>query len=227
MPGNRTTLCAVLVAAWSSTVAITSPAWAQQEFYRGKTLSVVVGLAPGGGIDIIARLFSRILAKHIDGAPTVIVRNMPGAAGATAMNYMVQRAPKDGTTLIYDSWTPLEQVIKARHVTYDYTKMELVGALRSGPFMMFARSDILPGGIASSADFVRAPAIVYGGQQPALQEIEDIEHRNRNDQPSCPLLPTEPVPPGDRTPHQSLPPRCSATESKSLSPRPERLTTIR
>jgi tripartite-type tricarboxylate transporter receptor subunit TctC len=93
---------------------------------------------------------------------------MPGAAGATAMNYMVQRAPKDGTTIIYDSWTPLEQVVKAQHVTYDYTKMEFIGALRSGPFMMFARKDSVPGGIASSADFIKAPAIVYGGQQPAL-----------------------------------------------------------
>ena len=135
----RTLLPLFLVAGFSENTFAQSQS--VEDFYRGKTLSVVVGLAPGGGIDIIARLFSRILAKHIDGAPTVIVRNMPGAAGATAMNYMVQRAPKDGTTLIYDSWTPLEQVIKARHVTYDYTKMELVGALRSGPrFFWYSRS---------------------------------------------------------------------------------------
>ena len=156
-----------LVAALSALASASTSASAQ-EFYRGKQLSVIVGLAPGGGIDIIARLFSRILAKHIDGAPTVVVQNMPGAAGAFAMNYMVQRAPKDGTTIIYDSWTPLDQVIKAQHVTYDYTKMEFVGALRSGPFMMFARVDSVPGGITKSADFVKAPAIVYGGQQPAL-----------------------------------------------------------
>lgn len=168
MPGYRKPACAALFIASCLTFAINSPASAQQEFYRGKQLSVIVGLAPGGGIDIIARLFSRILAKHIDGAPTVIVQNMPGAAGAFAMNYMVQRAPKDGTTIIYDSWTPLDQVIKAQHVTYDYTKMEFVGALRSGPFMMFARVDSVPGGITRSADFAKAPAIVYGGQQPAL-----------------------------------------------------------
>lgn len=156
---------------WAATLAAattTAPASAQQELYRGKQVSVIVGLAPGGGIDVIARLFSRILAKHIEGGPTVIVQNMPGAAGAFAMNYMVQRAPKDGTTIIYDSWTPLDQVIKAQHVTYDYTKMEFVGALRSGPFMMFARKDSVPGGITRSADLVKAPTIIYGGQQPAL-----------------------------------------------------------
>ena len=168
MIGNTLRLCAALAAAFCLIVSLSRPAAAQQEFYRGKKISVVVGLAPGGGIDVIARLFSRILAKHIEGSPTVIVQNMPGAAGATAMNYMVQRAPKDGTTIIYDSWTPLEQVIKAQHVTYDYTKMEFIGALRSGPFMMFARKDSVPGGIARSADFVKASAVVYGGQQPAL-----------------------------------------------------------
>lgn len=168
MFGMKGLLWPVPIASMALFWSLSAPASAQQDFYRGKTLSVVVGLAPGGGIDIIARLFSRILAKYIPGSPTVIVQNMPGAAGATSMNYMVQRAPKDGTTIIYDSWTPLEQIIKSPHVTYDYTKMELIGALRSGPFMMFARKDSVPGGISNSAEFVKSGAIVYGGQQPSL-----------------------------------------------------------
>ena len=71
---------------------------AAQEFYRGKQLTVVVGLAAGGGIDTTARMFTRHFAKHVEGSPNIVVQNMPGAAGAIAMGYMGQRAAKDGTT---------------------------------------------------------------------------------------------------------------------------------
>ena len=104
-----------------------------QEFHKGKRVTMVGGLAPGGGLDIMARLFSKNLARHIPGSPEIVVQNMPGAAGATAMNFMATKAPKDGFTIIYDSWTPLEQIIKASHVNYDYTKMSYLGALRGGP----------------------------------------------------------------------------------------------
>jgi tripartite-type tricarboxylate transporter receptor subunit TctC len=141
---------------------------AQQPFYQGKTLSVIVGLAPGGGSDIMARIFAKTFAKNISGSPSVIVQNMPGAAGVTAMNWMFLRAPKDGSTIIYDAWTPVETVVKSRHVRYDYSQMSFIGALRGGPYMMFARTDSVPGGIKDSVDFIKAPTVIYGGQQPSL-----------------------------------------------------------
>ena len=61
----------------------------------------------------MARLFSQNLARHIPGSPEIVVQNMPGAAGATAMNFMATKAPNDGFTVTYDSLTPLEQIIKA------------------------------------------------------------------------------------------------------------------
>jgi len=146
-----------------------------QEFYRGKRISFVVGLAAGGGIDLIARMFARHFVKYVDGSPTIVVQNMPGAAGATAMNFIAQRAPKDGTTIIYDSWTPLEQIIKSPHIQYDYTKMTYVGGLRGGPWMLFARKSVVPGGLTKPADIVKARELVYGGQQPSL--ILDIHGR--------------------------------------------------
>ena len=146
-----------------------------QEFYKGKRITMIVGLAAGGGLDIMARLFSKHLAKHIPGAPDIVVQNMPGAAGATAMNFMATRAAKDGFTLIYDSWTPLEQIIKSPHVNYDYTKMSYIGALRGGPWMLFAKKSVIPGGLSDPKDILKATDLVYGGQQPAL--ILDIHGR--------------------------------------------------
>lgn len=141
---------------------------AQQPSYRGKTITVIVGLAPGGGTDIMARIFSKALSKNIEGDASVVVQNMPGAAGITAMNYMYSRASKDGSTIIYDAWTPVEHVVKSQHVRHDYSQMSFIGALRGGPYMMFARTDSVTGGIKNSIDFLKAPSIIYGGQQPAL-----------------------------------------------------------
>jgi tripartite-type tricarboxylate transporter receptor subunit TctC len=58
------------------------------EFYQGKTITILVGSAPGGGYDGDARMVARHLARHIPGAPNIIVQNMPGARGMAAANYL-------------------------------------------------------------------------------------------------------------------------------------------
>jgi tripartite-type tricarboxylate transporter receptor subunit TctC len=58
------------------------------DYYAGKTLRVVIGLAAGGTVDTFARSFSGYLRKHIPGHPAIIVQNMPGAGGKTATNYV-------------------------------------------------------------------------------------------------------------------------------------------
>lgn len=78
------------------------PALAQQsvqDFYRGKTVTIYVGFSPGGGYDLYARLASEFLGRHIPGNPEVIVENMPGAGGRTAIQFLYNVAPQDGTAL--------------------------------------------------------------------------------------------------------------------------------
>lgn len=74
---------------------------AEQNFYSGKSLTVIAGFAPGGTIDIRARLFARHLSKYIPGNPSVIVQNMVGAGGLVAANYAFSVAKPDGLTLIH------------------------------------------------------------------------------------------------------------------------------
>jgi tripartite-type tricarboxylate transporter receptor subunit TctC len=69
------------------------------DFYRGKSISLVIATAPGGDYDLRARLLSRHLGRHIPGSPTIVPRNMPGGVGIQAMNFMANVAPKDGTTI--------------------------------------------------------------------------------------------------------------------------------
>ena len=63
-------------------LALAGPAHAQpvEEFYRGKTVTVLVGFTAGGGYDVYARLLGRHIGRHIPGNPSVVVQNMPGAA---------------------------------------------------------------------------------------------------------------------------------------------------
>jgi tripartite-type tricarboxylate transporter receptor subunit TctC len=69
------------------------------EFYRGKTISVVVGNSAGGGYDLNARLLARHMGRHIPGNPALIVQNMPGAGGVSAARYIYSVAPKDGSVI--------------------------------------------------------------------------------------------------------------------------------
>src|SRR5215218_7752465 len=77
-----------------------APAAAQPaaDFYRGKTLTLIVGYSVGGGYDTYARVLARHMAKHIPGNPSIIVQNMPGAGSLKAANFLYTIAPKDGTT---------------------------------------------------------------------------------------------------------------------------------
>ncbi len=78
---------------WS---AIPVPA---QDFYQGKTVNIVVGFSPGGNYDLTARVLSRHIGSHIPGKPTVIVQNMTGAGGTTAVLHLYSRAVRDGTVI--------------------------------------------------------------------------------------------------------------------------------
>jgi tripartite-type tricarboxylate transporter receptor subunit TctC len=82
-------------------VVLTNLAFADdvENFYRGRTLSVVISYSVGGGYDLYARVLTRYLGKHIPGRPSVVPVNMPGAGGLRASNYLYTAAPKDGSVI--------------------------------------------------------------------------------------------------------------------------------
>src|SRR5205823_3698057 len=81
--------------------AASAPALAQdvEDFYRGKSITLVVGFDSGGGYDIYARLLARHMTKHIPGHPAIVTQNMPGAGSLRAAQHLYSAAPKDGTTI--------------------------------------------------------------------------------------------------------------------------------
>src|SRR5262249_18568015 len=110
-------------------VATGATAQPADEFYRGKTITMVVSTGVGNGFDTNARLVARHLGRHIPGNPTIVVKNMPGAGHVLAANYVTTEAPRDGSTiaLIMPSIIT-HQLLDGRGVRYDIAKFQWLGA---------------------------------------------------------------------------------------------------
>jgi tripartite-type tricarboxylate transporter receptor subunit TctC len=109
---------------WSSGFA-QSPA----DFYRGKTVEIIVGSSVGGGYDSYARLISRHLGKHIPGNPTVVTKNMEGAAGMRLASWLNGAAPRDGTVIGATSRAmAFEPLLGNKAAQYDASKITYIGS---------------------------------------------------------------------------------------------------
>src|SRR3954454_8504026 len=98
MPRNLAARCAVFVGAFLG-LSQAAPAQDAATFYKGKTITLLVGSTAGGGYDTYARLISRYMGKHTPGNPNFVVSNMPGAGSNLAGNFVYNVAPKDGTVI--------------------------------------------------------------------------------------------------------------------------------
>ncbi|MDP2356262.1 MAG: tripartite tricarboxylate transporter substrate-binding protein [Beijerinckiaceae bacterium] len=146
---------------------VSQPAFAQQsgEFYKGKTITVVVGLNAGGTVDLFARMFSQYLQKHIPTQPPIVVQNMPGAGGLLATNFVSERAKPDGLTILWGPWDPLAQAMKLPNMRARYENFEFLGGT-GDTRVLYARTDIIPGGMKKPADIAKAGLLNVGALNP-------------------------------------------------------------
>jgi tripartite-type tricarboxylate transporter receptor subunit TctC len=100
---------------------------AEQPFYAGKTIRIIAGFAPGGTIDLRARLFARYLSKWIPGNPAIVVQNMTGAGGLVAANYAFSVAKPDGLTLLhFPSSTVMNTFLTTTNIQYDIRQVPIL-----------------------------------------------------------------------------------------------------
>jgi tripartite-type tricarboxylate transporter receptor subunit TctC len=119
---------------------------AVSDFYKGKTVTLIVGYGTGGGYDVFARLLARYLGKYIPGNPSVIVQNMPGAGSMRAVNALYNTAPKDGTTIgMFGRDMPLIAVLGTNPgVQFDPRKFVWLGSssdFSNDAYILFVRKD--------------------------------------------------------------------------------------
>jgi tripartite-type tricarboxylate transporter receptor subunit TctC len=110
---------------------------AQEDFYKGKTIRLIVGLAPGGGYDLYSRVIGRHLGKHIAGNPTIVVENMQGAGSVIAANYMYKAAKPDGLTIGHIlGGLFLQQLLENPAIEFDARKFEYIGVPAQDHFLI-------------------------------------------------------------------------------------------
>jgi tripartite-type tricarboxylate transporter receptor subunit TctC len=132
LSGRTLSVAAALSLAAFAAAPTAAAAQSVEQFYKGKTINMYIGFAPGGSYDSLARMVSRYMGKHIPGQPTIVPQNMPGAGGFKAANYMYSVAPKDGTALSALSQTAaLEEALKNPGVQYKSNEFAWIGRATS------------------------------------------------------------------------------------------------
>ena len=150
-----------------------TPVQAQQDFYAGKQLVILVNYDAGGATDLEARLLVRHLGRHIPGNPKIIVQNMGGAAGLVGTKYLGEVALRDGSMVGYFTGSTQRYVSNPERFTVDFRTYEFIAVLPSGR-IHFMRTDVTPG-IKTAADVVKGEDIVVGGLGP--QQPKDMSMR--------------------------------------------------
>ena len=150
---------------------------APEEFYRGKTIQVLIGLSAGGAYDIYARMLARHMGKHIPGNPRLVPSNMEGAGSLTLTNYLYNVAPKDGTVIgTINRGAPFEPLIgEATLARFDPAQFTWIGSVanevsicaawdRAGidNFDQLFTRELTVGGTGAGADTNQFPRIMNG-----------------------------------------------------------------
>src|SRR5262249_2360108 len=140
----RNSSAVTMAALTRSLPAAAAPA---DDFFRTKTIRLLIGTTPGAGYDLIARILAQHIGRMIPGTPAVVAENMPGAGSLVMMNYLYNRAPRDGTVFgLPLNGVLLEPTIKLMSraggaANFDIDKMPWVGSTTEDAQVLWFRSD--------------------------------------------------------------------------------------
>ncbi len=139
--------------------------------FKGKTVTMLVGSEPGGGTDAAGRLIALSLRKYLPGEPNIVVQNMPGASGMTALNYFVHRTQPDGLTVVMGSISTIDPVVfRNANAQYDPKSFRFAGGIGRGGSVIFVNKSAE----ARLYDKAAKPVMIASVQampRPAIQPV--------------------------------------------------------
>ncbi len=172
------------------------------DFYRGKTVEILVGAAAGGGYDVAARLIANHMTRHIPGNPAIVVRNMPGATGLVMTNHLYNVARRDGTVLgMPTSNVPIEPRLRlispdGSAIKFDIGRFGWIGTPLQEPQVTWVwhtapaknaddlkNTTILMGATTSTADNFILPMLVNQIAGTRMKPVLAIRARTRSISP--------------------------------------------
>ena len=136
---------------------------AAQGYYEGETITMIMGLDASAGGTTVGRLLARHLELSLEGNPNVVVKNMPGASMMSAHIYVLLKAPKDGTTIYYGPRSSLGELLGFPGHSFKYSQFTVLGGVQLSPLVVYARNDVLPGGLQRPTDILKADGLIFGG----------------------------------------------------------------
>jgi tripartite-type tricarboxylate transporter receptor subunit TctC len=155
---------------------LATSAGAQEDFYKGKQVSLIVGYGTGGGYDVYARLVGKHMSRFIPGRPNVVIQNMPGAGSMRAVNYIYNVAPKDGTAFaMFSSSMPVRSILGGnKSVQYDSLKLTWLGSSSSfegDAYLLVVRADA-PSKTVEETRRPKVEPLVIGGSGPGSSSYD-------------------------------------------------------
>lgn len=145
-------------------MAATSAGPSQAAFYDGKTITVIVGASAGGGLTRAGRVFTKHMKNHVAGKPNMIIKNLAGAGGNKARNFVYNKAKPNGLTLHWGTVNQIGHLLKFKGVNFDPSKFIMIGAGDTTYFTL-ARTDTGKG-LKKATDLMTAGGITVGGRAP-------------------------------------------------------------
>jgi tripartite-type tricarboxylate transporter receptor subunit TctC len=131
-----------IAALTAALVSLALPAMAQDAFYKGKTIDIIVGYTVDNSFDTYPRMLAKVLPRYIPGSPNIVVQNMPGAGSMRATNHLYNIAAKDGTVLgVIDQAMPLNQLLKRPGLQADVFKFNWIGRFVDNSSILYARGE--------------------------------------------------------------------------------------
>src|SRR5262249_29958691 len=137
---------------------------ADDAFYKGKRLTVLVNYAPGGSTDAEARVFVRHIGRLLEGQPSVIIQSMEGAGSFVGAKYVGEVAPRDGTLAGYLTATAFLAALEPERFKVAFRSYQFIG-IQAGTSRNILRADVPPG-MKKPADLLKAKGLLVGSLAP-------------------------------------------------------------
>jgi tripartite-type tricarboxylate transporter receptor subunit TctC len=128
LPARHSLVCTSVALAITLGLPLCAAADGVADFYKGKTLTFLLGTGPGGSYDLYARAIADHFGRHVPGQPNIIIEHMPGAGGVTAGNHLFGPGPQDGTKILLSHAITMSEMLEPRGVRFQSAKMQWLGS---------------------------------------------------------------------------------------------------
>ena len=171
----RKALIAPLLLAAVAVAAHPASAQSVEEFYKGKTINLLIGFSVGGGYDLYARVLGRYMGKHIPGNPAIVPQNMTGAGSMRAAQFIFHNAPKDGLTFgTFSRMAAITPLVEPKPL-FDSNKFTWLGSVTNDVTTCLTWH---ASPVKTYKDFLEKPS-VFGGQATG-SEIDIFTNLHKN-----------------------------------------------